>query len=244
MDANFEPNARNEAIRRAEWRKRLVFSHYFHRCIPVEASRGQYQCVYWDTHVTTAGDPDRNLHRKKHRLRYFAWAKAFCDSLDPNVDTALTTLSQAGQCIPCFGRSIYESLILEVEAPYCALLPKLPLLRDTSVILTLEAPNSRQAIEIRDSMRSGASAELIRTIQSVCGRPHLKELVLVLNHGRKQNIAHQHARLGRLDFNRITTDFTVSMLKQRARTGGYNRANEALSKDRPFDQFEGLDHLL
>jgi hypothetical protein len=230
--------------RKAEWRKRLVLSRSFHRCAPLSIAKGKCECVYWDTDVTAAADPELNAHRIKHRRRYFAWAKAFCNSLNGNVDNALTKLSRAGQCMPCLGRSIYESLVLEVVAPYAELIKTLPALESTRVQLELKVPTDRDAIETKDSLRSGAIAALISAVNNLCGRPHLKELVAVLNHGRKQNTAHQHLKLGVLHFNLITTEFTVSMLKQRARTGGYSRAHDALSKNRPLDQFGDMDFPL
>ncbi|MBB6147191.1 hypothetical protein HNQ77_005185 [Silvibacterium bohemicum] len=244
MDKAFEPASRNEERRQAEWRKHLVLSRSFSRCTPLPWAHGECECVYWDTHVTAASDPERNVYRKGYRRRYLNWVKAFCESLDTDVDNALTKLSREGQCIPCLGRMIYECLVVEVEAPYAALLSTLPGLPNTRVTLNLEAPTDRAAIEARDSMRSGAIAALVISVKKMCERAYLKELVKVLNHGRKQNAAHQHLKFGRLHFNLITTEFTVSMLKQRAQTGTYKRAFQALTKNRPMDQWGNMDFLL
>lgn len=244
MDKSFEPISVNEERRQAEWRKRLVLSRSFGRCTPLPWTHGECECVYWDTHVTAASDPERNVYRKGCRRRYLNWVKAFCESLDTDVDNALTKLSRAGQCIPCLGRMIYECLVAEVAAPYAALLSTLPGLPNTRVTLNLEAPTDRAAIESRDSMRSGTIAALVISAQKMCKRKYLKELVKVLNHGRKQNVAHQHLKFGRLHFNLITTGFTVSMLKQRAQTGSYNRAFQALTKNLPMDQWGDMDFLL
>jgi hypothetical protein len=243
MDKSFEPTSRNQERRGAEWRKHLVLSRSFNRCTPIPGLGGKCACVYWDTDLTAASDPERNVYRKGYRRRYLNWVKAFCKSLDVDVDNALTKLSREGLCIPCLGRMIYGCLVVEVEAPYVALLSKLPKLPNTRVTLNLEAPNDRTAIETRDSMRSGAIGGLVRDARKIGGRPHLKELVTLLNHGREQNVAHQHLKVGSLHFNRIVAKFTVSMLKQRLQTGTFERAFQALINNRPLDQLGEMDIL-
>jgi hypothetical protein len=239
-----EVTARNQNLRNEAWRKRLVLSRSFKRCAPEAISAGMSQCEYWDKRVNTASEPALNQARRNHRQNYLAWAKSFSLSLTSNEDEALTKVVRAGMCIPCLGRMIFESLVIELIAAYQEMTDLSAPSRSRNFTAELPIGTSHKAIERRDSLRSGAIAELVAYVRKVCGQPYLRELALLLNHGREQNVKFKRASTGFFHFNLITTKFTASMLKQRATTGGYSRAFHKMTQSLPMDKWGDGDFLL
>ncbi len=241
---SFEPTAQRGKLRREEWRKRMVLSRSFKRCSHAAWTQGQSQCEYWDRHITTASDPELNRWRKNNRSNYLAWAKAFSRSLETNEEAALTALSKVGVCVPCLGRSLFEVLESELVAPHLKLDDFTHALESANFTAELQVVTKRADIERRDSVRSGMTAELVSFVRNACGRPHLNQLATLLNHGRKMDICFKRGTLGCLDFKLITTNFTASMLRQRANAGSYSRMFVAMTKDLPMDRWGDMDFPL
>lgn len=241
---SFEPTAQRGKLRREEWRKRMVLSRSFKRCSPAAWTHGQSQCEYWDRHITIASDPELNRWRKNNRSNYLAWAMAFSRSLEADEEAALTAMSKVGLCIPCLGRNLFEFLESELVAPYLKLDDFTHALESTNFTAELQVVTKREDIERRDSMRSGMTAELVSFVRKGCGRPHLNHLATLLNHGRKMDIRFKRGTLGRLDFKLITTNFTASLLKQRANAGDCSRMFVAMTKDLPMDRWGDMDFPL
>lgn len=244
MTVSYTPTASRQHLRKEQWRDRLVCSADYARCRPIQQSKEMSQCIYWDTHITTAKDPDRNRYRISSREAYFNWANIFCQSIDIDVDNALTKLSNKELCIPCLGRMVYQVLALELIAPYLGLLPTLPILHEWHVQMKLAPPTDRQSIAIRDSVRTSAIADLVAAVYETCKQKHYKELSAILNHGRSTHVPYQHMKLGYLSFKSITTNYSISLLARRAQRGSYGRAFNELTANSPKDKWGDMDFLL
>ncbi|MHB1795139.1 MAG: hypothetical protein ACYCPO_09240 [Acidobacteriaceae bacterium] len=92
-----------------EWIVKLTDSAKFSRC----ALYGDFGCSQWDQSMQCAEDLERDTILKDRKIEYINFICQMVHTSTGFVRRALKKIDQAGMCMPCFGRAIFDILFLE-----------------------------------------------------------------------------------------------------------------------------------
>jgi hypothetical protein len=222
----------------AEWRRLLPDSSVSKRC--AQNSEGLSACQFWDTSFHTASDPELDRLRKIDKANYIVWVDCFVTKAGGHVRSALAALERGGCCMPCLGRAMFAYLRAEYLAQYRyperQLGTRKRLCNATPPVFV--KATGREATRLRQVIRAGQCSALFASVLVVSGKPHYKEMALLLNHGRDAALPFENGVMGPMDF-RVIEAFTPRMLRYRANVGSSDAAFAKL-----FDAHEDKHALL
>ena len=195
------PNRRDSG---AEWKNRLLNSSAHKRCR--ENKTGMSLCEYWDSSFHFAEDPELDRQRKIDKANYILWIEHFAKEADGHIRSSLATFNEAGLCMPCLGRDLYDYL------------------RGEYAILHLYKAKGKKASKQRKAICAGLCDSLCEKVICACGKPHYKEMALLLNHGKSFEVPFKGGVLGTMNLRMLETDFTPRLLRYRASVGSTGAA--------------------
>jgi hypothetical protein len=183
----------------AEWKNRLLDSSAHKRCR--ENKAGVSECQYWDSAFHSAENPELDRQRKIDIANYRLWIEHFVKEADGHVRSSLATFNDAGFCMPCLGRVLYDFL------------------RGEYALLHLDKGKGKEASKRRQTICATQCNSLFADVIQACGKPHYKQIALMLNHGTRIEVPFEGGVLGTMNFRDIKTEFTPRMLRYRASVG-------------------------
>jgi hypothetical protein len=198
------------------WRRQLVDSSTYKRCR--ENDDGLSTCEYWDGPFRETQHIKLNQELKVEKENYRLWIDRFAKESDGHIRSALKTLDEAGCCVPCLGRGLFDFLRGQAMLPLRFGQPQ-----SRENIPSVKAPTApikktgRTAIRKMQVVSASHCWALIRGLQATATRPHYKEISVLLQHATSIAAPLRNGVQDGMDFRSIKTDFTPRLLRYRVK---------------------------